>query len=392
MSDGRDLRSLTNCCVCGANALRESDAYRGLPRVTSDCKPLPAGGRIAACLACGAVQKIADDRWFQEIETIYGNYEIYHQSAGAEQCVFDSSGGAIPRSRRLIASLGTALGTQQRGRLLDFGCGNGAMLAGFAVEWPDWDLYGSDLSDKAIARLQAIPRFKELFVGPIETIRVHFDLITLIHSLEHLPQPLEMLRQLGSLLEGSGRLFVQVPDAVQNPYDFLVADHLMHFTGDTLGLLSQLAGYETHLLSDRVLVKELSWIGSPKKEAPNGRGDIVRPDIGAALVERNVKWLAEQLSSASTISRDSRNFGIFGTSISATWLAGAVPGRVAFFVDEDPTRVGRTHLGVPVRHPTEVMDADVFVPLIPDVAKRIVEKFGAEHGCYHVPPDLVAPV
>jgi trans-aconitate methyltransferase len=189
------------------------------------------------------VQKIADDRWFQDIDTIYGNYEIYHQSAGTDQPIFDATGGTMPRSRRLVASLGPDLGAQQRGRMLDFGCGNGAMLAAFSAERPDWDLYGSDLSDKSIATLQTIPGFKELFIAPIENIRGRFDLISLIHSLEHLPQPLEMLRQLGSLLERSGRLFVQVPDAMQNPYDFLVADHLMHFTGDTLRFLSRLAGF-----------------------------------------------------------------------------------------------------------------------------------------------------
>jgi SAM-dependent methyltransferase len=392
MSDDVDLRALNACCVCGADALRESDPYRTLPRVTSDCKPFPAGGRLAACASCGAVQKIADDRWFREIDSIYGNYEIYHQSAGTDQPVFDSCGGAIPRSRRLVASLGAALGARERGRLLDFGCGNGAMLAAFSDEWPDWDLYGSDLNDKSIATLQTIPRFKELFIAPIDNIRGRFDLISLIHSLEHLPEPLGMLRQLGSLLESSGRLFVQVPDAIQNPYDFLVADHLMHFTADILQFLSRLAGYETHLLSDRVLVKELSWIGSPERESSNDRRAAADPGIGAALVERNVKWLTEQLSNAGAISGNSRCFGIFGTSISATWLAGALTEHVAFFVDEDPARVGRTHLGRPIRHPTEIKDADVFVPLIPDVAKRIARKFGTAYGRYHLPPELGAPV
>jgi hypothetical protein len=145
------------------------------------------------------------------------------------------------------------------------------------------------------------------------------------------------------------------------------------------------------VLSDRVLVKELSWIGSPERESANDRRAVAHPGIGAALLERNVKWLTEQLFIAKTISGNSRSFGIFGTSISATWLAGAVPEHVAFFVDEDPARVGRTHLGRPIRHPTEISDADVFVPLIPEVAKRIAQKIGTEYGRYHLPRDLVAP-
>jgi len=370
--------------------LREFDAYQALPRVTSDSKPFPPGGRIAACAACGAVQKIADDRWFQEIAAIYGNYEIYYQSAGKEQAVFDAGGTAVPRSRWLVECLETALGARQRGRLLDFGCGNGAMLSAIADLWPDWDLYGSDLSDKTIARLRTIPRFKELFVGPIDAILDRFDLITLIHSLEHLPEPLEVLRQLGGLLEKSGRLFVQVPDAVRNPYDLLVADHLMHFTRTALRFLSQLAGYETQLLSDSVVVKELSWIGAPDGAGSTGSRDVADPARGAALLERNVMWLSEQLINARTIALNSSNFGIFGTSISSTWLAGAMVEHIKFFVDEDPARVGRTHVGRPIRHPTDVSDGDVFVPLIPDVAKRIAKKFDAAYGRYHLPPELAA--
>jgi hypothetical protein len=101
-----------------------------------------------------------------------------------------------------------------------------------------------------------------------------------------------------------------------------------------------------------------------------------------------MQWLREQLFNATAIAGNSRSFGIFGTSISSTWLAGAMPEQVAFFVDEDPARVGRMHLGHPIRHPTEVQAADVFVPLIPDVARRIAAKFGAAHGTYHLPPDL----
>jgi len=381
--------SLSTCRVCGADALREAEAYRALPRVTSDSKPFPAGGRLAACGTCGTIQKIADARWFQEIDAIYGSYEIYHQSGSTDQPVFDSSGGAMPRSRRLIEGLGTALSARKQGRLLDFGCGNGAMLGAFATVWPNWDLYGSDLSDRAVATLRTIPGFKELFVGPIENIRDRFDLITLIHSLEHLPEPVGMLRQIGSLLERSGRLFVEVPDAIENPYDFLVADHLMHFSAETLRFVSERAGYQTHLLSDRILVKELSWVGSPATDtAGNGGEGVPRPGIGAALIERNMQWLREQLFNATAIAGNSRSFGIFGTSISSTWLAGAMPEQVAFFVDEDPARVGRMHLGHPIRHPTEVQAADVFVPLIPDVARRIAAKFGAAHGTYHLPPDL----
>src|SRR5271169_6164144 len=35
------------CRVCGAAALEEFPQFARLPRVTSDCRPFPAGGRLA---------------------------------------------------------------------------------------------------------------------------------------------------------------------------------------------------------------------------------------------------------------------------------------------------------------------------------------------------------
>ena len=81
------------CRVCAMPALEEMAGYTELPRVTSDCKPFPSGGRLAVCIACGATQKPIDTRWQNEIAAIYRNYEPYFQSAGVEQAVFDLAKG-----------------------------------------------------------------------------------------------------------------------------------------------------------------------------------------------------------------------------------------------------------------------------------------------------------
>jgi len=76
------------CIVCGSARLEEIKEYNALPRVTSDCKPFAAGGRLFACHGCGGIQKLPDGNWLAEIERIYGDYEIYQLSDGAEQLIF----------------------------------------------------------------------------------------------------------------------------------------------------------------------------------------------------------------------------------------------------------------------------------------------------------------
>ena len=91
-----------HCRLCGMAALHELEGFRALARVTSDCKPWPAGGRLTVCTACGTVQKLPDAEWLAEIAAIYGAYTIYHQSDGAEQPIFSGEQGAPqPRSARL---------------------------------------------------------------------------------------------------------------------------------------------------------------------------------------------------------------------------------------------------------------------------------------------------
>lgn len=72
------------CQVCGGQ-LQKVDAYSHLPRVTSDCKPWPSGGTLALCVECGAIQKIPDAVWLDEISRIYKDYQIYQLSGGSEQ-------------------------------------------------------------------------------------------------------------------------------------------------------------------------------------------------------------------------------------------------------------------------------------------------------------------
>src|SRR5690242_20380325 len=94
-----------HCGICGAAALEKIPGYATLPRATSDSRPWPSGGTLVVCTHCGAIQKLPDPQWLNEIERIYGNYDIYHQSAGSEHLIFSDRGGAEPRSKRLVEYL-----------------------------------------------------------------------------------------------------------------------------------------------------------------------------------------------------------------------------------------------------------------------------------------------
>src|SRR5690349_12655478 len=175
------------CQVCSADALESLDEYRSLPRVTSDAKPWPSGGKLSVCHGCGAIQKLPDEKWRDEAMQIYRNYEMYHLSGGSEQLVFADSGAALPRSQQLVDFVMQRLNPARNGKVIDIGCGNGEALANFADVVPEWKLYGSELTDRARPALRRLKSFVNLYTVPPHEIDERFTLVTMIHSLEHMP-------------------------------------------------------------------------------------------------------------------------------------------------------------------------------------------------------------
>lgn len=130
----------------------------------------------------------------------------------------------------------------KKGRLLDLGCGTGHFLS--AAQKAGWEVTGVEPS--ALARKQAIDKNLEV-VKELTNVSTdqHFDIITLWHVLEHLPDLNESISILYKLLNKKGTLIVAVPN--YQSYDaqkfgkfwagYDVPRHLYHFSHDTMKAL-----------------------------------------------------------------------------------------------------------------------------------------------------------
>lgn len=373
------------CQVCGSKGLERQSAFTALPRVTSDCKPWPAGGSLAVCSDCGTIQKIPDEQWQNEIRRIYGAYEIYHLSDGAEQVIFAAgSGEASPRSHLLVDFVAKTIALPPKGKLIDIGCGNGAALAGFSKILPQWALYGNELSDRVLPALEKIPNFVALYtVDDVKAIPGRYDLVSMIHSLEHMPAPLSTVTAATRLLEDRGSVFIEVPDIETSPFDLVVADHLSHFSLDTLRYLASRAGLTAAAATTSVLGKEITFIGR------SGHAPLPRPAAAAGFrtARATMSWLQSVIDRARDLSKEGP-FGIFGTSISGMWLYGALGGRIDFFVDEDRSRIGRDYEGKPILAPQDApAGSTVYVPLTPAVSTKVVARLAGQRARFVPPPE-----
>ena len=351
------------CHVCGG-VLDLVGAYARLHRVTSDCRAWPAGGRLGVCRDCRTAQKAVDDAWRDEVARIYAGYDIYHQSGGAEQPAFGASTG-VPEARSavLVRSLLAAVRFADTGRLLDIGCGNGALLRAFAARRPQWRLSGVEMGDRYRAAVESIPGVEEFHPGPLDTLAARpFDAISMVHVLEHIENPAAFLRGLRPRLAPGGMLIIEVPDCERNPFDLTIADHCSHLSRQTLERILVQAGFGVVAVSTDWLPREISVICSP--DASPSADASGAGEAPARTIRAHVGRLAAGAERARAMAASGVRFGIFGTSIGGTWLFAESGGHAAFFVDEDAARAHRRYLDRDVWLPREVpAGTTVLLPL-----------------------------
>jgi len=129
--------------------------------------------------------------------------------------------------------------------VLDIGCGDGAFLSVF--------------EDKRIAGVEPSNRARELCVkkglkvaSSISDIDETYDIITLWHVLEHLPNLKGDLKTINTLLSDKGRLFVAVPNCKSWDAEYYgefwagydVPRHVWHFDRESLEGTLVSAGFE----------------------------------------------------------------------------------------------------------------------------------------------------
>jgi len=364
------------CHICGGGLCCVDD-FQSLLQVTSDCRIWKYKGNLTVCQVCGTVQKPVSERWLKEADAIYAGYDIYSQSGGLEQCSFDQlTGAAQSRSAKLVQWLtvnGYLSSTTSTGSLLDIGCGNGAFLGAFGSVYPNWRMTGMELNDRNRSVVEAIPGVESFHIGSIESLSGQFNIITLIHALEHIPDPAQFLDVLKEKLLPSGILIIQTPNLNTNPFDILIADHCTHFTVDTLvKLLSP--SFTLLRVQEDYIPKELTVAVQfgLNAEENNQTSNTNWRDKNIDTLRVHMSYLKSLIDIASSVSGE---IGVFGTSIAGTWLAGTMKEKVAFFVDEDVSRIGRYHLNLPIVSPDNVTSgAKVLLPLTPAIATKVASR------------------
>lgn len=282
---------MTGCWICGHAGSREILASSLAAPVTSHDMKISDShygrtARIVECVACGF--RYADPLPAPDLVTLYAALEDPDYLEGSE--------GRTEPFRRILARCRAI--RPDAGTLLDIGAGAGLMcvaareqgLQATGVEPSRWGV------EAARSRHQ-VDVLEGVFPHP-ELRGRRFDLITLIDVIEHVSDPLGLLRDIHGALESGGLAVITTPDAGslatrllgRRWWHYRVA-HVCFFTRRTMGEALRRAGLEVVATQPYVWVFTIGYLAERlERYLPVGgpRRALGRTSLGRAIYRRRI--------------------------------------------------------------------------------------------------------
>lgn len=370
------------CRICCSD-LGEPVYSAGAPSITSIATTLDVGASVYVCETCGHAQ--SPD--LPDLATYYDtDYKITMASEGYDHLYDTVDGVQIFRAEHQSRLVRETCAPQAGARILDYGAAKAATLRRLLGEVPGAEGYVFDVSrDYQDSWRDWIPDARQaVYALPAEWAGA-FDLVTSHFVLEHVADPLAMLRDLARIVKPSGKIFLLVPDAIVNPGDLVVVDHVNHFTESSIRAALARSGLKLDRLErgayrGAYLVVASRATGEP---AALDRALLARElaDVREiAALWRDVRGIVDTEAAALS----SRKLAIYGAGFYGTFIAAALKNRVrpACFLDRNPHAQMTPHLGLAVLDPSALpADVDaVFAGLNPRIAREVLERWKRDIG------------
>jgi SAM-dependent methyltransferase len=263
--------------------------------------------------------------------------------------------------------------------LLDYGCAKGAVFRRLREIRPDLELSLFDVSARYTA-------FWKDFLAPSRWATHHpdpaweesFDVVTSFFSLEHVADPVAFMGKVSGLLKEGGSFYCVVPDISQNAADFLVVDHVNHFSQASLRFLLEHAGFVVTDLDSGAHRGAFVTVAERRGGPAAGGYDIAGAEKRARETSRFWSELGERVRRFEGSAPHRGKAAIYGSGFYGTYIAASLDSleKVACFFDRNPHRQGKTVMGKPVVSPDEIPAGveTLYVGLNPDIARAAVEE------------------
>jgi len=320
----------------------------------------------------------------EDIETYYDKqYQFFNQSDEDDILYKVVDGKKIFRQEHQVNTLLSKINLEAGMEVLDYGCAKGTVMKRLAQQKPSVKTYLFDVSQMYVSLWEKfLPSDRYASYKTKEEWQGKFDVVTSFFAFEHAPDPLKELRNINSLLKDDGYFYCIVPNVYENTGDFIVADHVHHYSDVSLRYLLAKAGFETieidassHFGAYIALGKKIS---QTSLELQIDSEDLA--SVAKAAMETANYWNALQNKICQfEESVNGQKAAIYGAGVYGSFIATCLKNLedIQCFIDQNPLLYGTKAFNKPIisnnELPTEIKV--IYVGLNPKIAKQVVSGF-----------------
>jgi 2-polyprenyl-3-methyl-5-hydroxy-6-metoxy-1,4-benzoquinol methylase len=266
------------CPLCGAKTytIRYPANLEGAEDAFHYLTEKPCHYQVVDCSVCSLTYSTPI---FEENKIV----ELY-RTCSAEQALGPAEDRAITiNMRRYLERLQRHSGIRS-GRLLDIGCGLGHLLS--EAREMGYDAMGIDPSEAAIMEARRRTDAYSVFCGVYSESLAppgQFDLITLVHVIDHVAEPLRLLKTIQYHLKAGGVAFIATHNiasllAKLTGENFIAwsIQHISYYTPETLRALAASAGLVPVSIQGSITTYPLAHFASNGVRHPGLRALMLR--------------------------------------------------------------------------------------------------------------------
>jgi SAM-dependent methyltransferase len=360
------------CNLCG-NEIHKPTYESKLPQsLTSLCEIYPAPTIVWFCNKCGHMmgnEMISGDHYYAHEYKILLNHEDEDQ-------IYDVVGEDIVyRVDHQLKILTQKIKFKQNMLVLDYGCAKAAMSKKLKHIYSDLDVHLFDVSEMYIEHWEKFANIENWAVHntPVSWCS-KFDLICSYFAFEHIPNPIEAIKNVAELLKDDGVFYAIVPNAFTNPSDFIVVDHVNHFTVESIIHLLRTGGFVEIDLDDSAH-RGAFVITAKKCGTSSNFGNLV--ETQTKVLELASYW--DNMASAIEVieAKSGLPVAIYGSGFYGAYIYANLkePSRVICFLDQSPYQQKKTLFGVKILSPKNmpINVKSLYVGLNPKIAQEVIE-------------------
>lgn len=326
--------------------------------VTTMNKLVPGRTSVYFCESCGHLQT----NELENLQQYYAEeYEVNLASEEDDQLYAIVNGQPVYRAVHQANTLMKKVKFKEGWRVLDYGCAKSQTLKNVLGQNADIHPFMFDVTDKYIPYWETFPKAAEWSTHtPNPAWDGTMDVVLSFYALEHVADLHEAISNIKKLLKPGGIFYSLVPNVYENTADFIVADHVNHFSKSSFNALLLRNGF-TDIDIDATS-HEAAFVVFAKIAQEKGGDCVAQTDSDAAEI-RNSKDAVLQMAGywsdvvgriqAFEESIDEGALAIYGAGFYGNFMATAMkqPERVTCFIDQNQ------HL-----QNTEIRNRPVFSP------------------------------